>query len=300
MPLKHMLTEIAPPKSRNMDKIDRLLDDVTGLPPAPQILPPLLQALGQENTDIQRVTDLISFDPSLTAQLLMICNSAYFGRAARVDTISEAVHRLGFQTTYRIAAGAAAGKLFPKSRLGAEDPSSNWWRSAVMTAFATQFVADDFNAEPGTMFTAGLLHDIGRTVLLQSYKMVYAGLLEEPGLTDAEIITRESSAFGMDHAEIGGRLLARWRFSSMIVNSVRGHDNPEKFPEGIYRHWAACLHLGVDLARSVDPEATNVALSSTEPTVSMKILNRSADDVARYQYLIKENMRFVEAMCRLN
>jgi len=256
--------------------------------------------LGQENSNIQRVTDLISFDPSLTAQLLMICNSAYFGRSSRIDTISDAVHRLGFQTTYRIAAGAAAGKLFPKNRWGAEDPSALWWRNAVMTAFAAQFVADDFNAEPGTMFTAGLLHDIGRTVLLQSFKMVYVGLLEDPGLTDAEIVQREMSAFGMEHAEIGGRLLTRWRFSSMIANSVRAHDNPDKLPEGIYRHWAACLHLGVDLARSVDPENADKAILLDEPTISMKILNRSAEDVARYQYLIKENMRFVEAMCRLN
>src|SRR5437870_1457491 len=95
-----------------MDKIDELLSRIESLPPAPQILPPLLQALGEDDTDLERVVNMLSFDPALTARLLMTCNSAFFARSTKIDSVAEALQQLGFQTVYRIVAGATGARLF--------------------------------------------------------------------------------------------------------------------------------------------------------------------------------------------
>jgi HD-like signal output (HDOD) protein len=191
-----------------MDKIDTLLDSFKAFPTAPQILPPLLQALGEDNVNLARIVDLVSVDPALTAQILKTCNSAFFSRSTSIDSVHDAVNQLGLQTVYCIVAGTTGSQLFTSTQPA--NSAADWWRNAVMTAFASQFVAEGVNAEPGAMFTAGLLHDFGKVLLWQAFQADYARLLEEPGLTEPEIAKREAAAFGIDHAEVGGRLLARW------------------------------------------------------------------------------------------
>ncbi len=269
--------------------------------PAPQILPPLLQALGKEDADLKRVADLISFDPALTARLLGFCNSAFFGLSTRIDSVPEAVHQLGFRTVYRIVAGTVGGRLLTPSQRDADNFPGSWWKHAVLTAFAAQFVADDIGAEPGAMFTAGLLHELGRVVLLQAFKGDYARLLEkEPGLTKSEVAEREMNAFGVTHAETGGRLLARWQFDAPIVSGVRFHNDPASASDETEQRFAACVHLSDELALSADPVNGEQVLAQAEPPISMAMLNLSPKNLSRYEGLITENMKFAEAMCQLN
>jgi HD-like signal output (HDOD) protein len=277
-----------------LNQIDELLSRIKNLPPAPQILPPLLKALGEDDTNLDRIADMVSFDPALTAKLLTTCNSAFFARRVKIESVAGALQQLGLQTVYRIVASSTGALLFKPSSDSANSFANEWWRHSVMTAFAAQFVAEDMQVQTGAMFTAGLLQDIGRVVLLEEYKEDYVTLLTEDGLTESQLAGRESVAFGVNHSEIGGRLLEKWRFSPMMVLSVIARNDPLKAPDGNIRRMAACLHLGNSLAKSIEAGNDEVTVP-----VSVQILNRSAVDIVRYTDLIRENMNFVEALCRL-
>src|SRR5208282_2943883 len=125
------------------------------------------------------------------------------------------------------------------------------WRHAVMTAFACQFIAESIGADPATMFTAGLLHDVGRVPLLLAYKDDYWAFREEEALSrtgagpEAEI-----NRFGVDHANLGGRLLRRWKFSRPIISSVAAHHTPHEVTDSELRPLAACVCFGSSLASS--------------------------------------------------
>src|SRR6185369_2958873 len=115
-------------------KSDELINRIKDLPSAPQILPPLLEALGNDNTDLDRVAELISVDPGLTAKLLKNCNSAFWALSTRIDSVSGALQRLGFQAVYRIVAAMKGAGLFKPSQAVDDAISSRWWRHAVLSA----------------------------------------------------------------------------------------------------------------------------------------------------------------------
>src|SRR5437867_4153293 len=230
-----------------MDTIDEFLDRIDSLPPAPQVLPQLLTTLAEANTDVSRVVDLIAFDPALTAKLLATCNSAFFGKSTPVDDVSEAVNRLGFQTVYRIVAAVRGGNCFRASE-GTTSNSGELWRHCVTVAFAAQFVAEDIGADSGLLFTAGMLHDLGKVILAQAYKEDYARLVIETSRLGRTLFEQEKASYGVDHAEVCGRLLERWKFSPPLVASVRFHHDPSAAGEA--RRLAACVNLADTLAHS--------------------------------------------------
>jgi HD-like signal output (HDOD) protein len=244
---------------------------------------------------------LISLDPALTVKLLTFCNSASFGLSQKVDSVFAAIHLLGFRTIYRIVATTSARSLLvPPAKEEVAEPRQDPWSHAVLTAFAAQFVAEDVGIEPSTMFTAGLLHDLGRVILMRGFKLDYLRVEEEAGLDEKRLAEREAEAFGVTSAQVGGELLALWRFIPPIINAVKYRDNPIGAEDESVRRLSSCLHLSNELALSAGEGSNETSSGTALATVSMGILNRSAADMARYKLLIRENMKFIEAMCRLN
>ena len=216
--------EATPPTS--IDSLDELLDRVDSLPPAPRVLPRLLSALGDTETDLDQIVDLVAIDTVLTANLLRTCNGAFFGASQPVEGVSEAVHRLGFQTVYRTVAMLSGAHCFKSPEPGRLD-ADRLWRHSVTVAFAAQFVAEDTGLDSGLLFTAGILHDLGKVVLAR----VQAGVstLPAPGTLEpnGDTLDWEIATYGFSHAEVGGRMLERWHFSGQLAASVRCHHDPE-------------------------------------------------------------------------
>ena len=195
-----------------------------------------------------------------------------------------------------VAAVSVARLLKPAQKAWGVDPEELWAHS-VTTAFGTQFIAADFDAEGGVFFTAGLLHDVGKIILAEAYKEDYARLVAEGEKTGKPVFELEQAAYHVNHASIGGRLLARWKSSAELVASVAFHHHPAG--AGHFQQLAAYLGVADFLAREFrrGPRAeTDAALDAG---AAGSILGLSSDDLARYLAQIKENNSFVEAMCRL-
>jgi putative nucleotidyltransferase with HDIG domain len=278
--------------------IDRFLDAGEDLPPAPATLPQLLQALQQADSDLGPVVDMIAFDPALTAKVLRTCNSALLGRSAPVNDVAEAVARLGFRTVYRVVAAVnVSATLGPSGQYGLDVAAL--WRHCVTVAFAAQFIAEEARVDSGLLFTAGLLHDVGKVVLARAFKQDYSRLISDKTQTPKEIVLKERLCFKLDHAELGGGLLERWKFSPEFALCVRFHHNPAA--AGDAQRPAACLNLADILAHSQsdNKDEERLKILKLEPQSALSILELTEDHVARHRDRIRENLEFVEAMSRL-
>lgn len=280
-----------------MDKIDQILNRIVKLPPAPQLLPRLLHTLTQIDTDLAQIVDVISFDPALTAKLLQVCNSAAFRGTTRVSDVSEAVNRLGLQAVYRIVAAVVGEKSFKLPGAAVPANTGELWKHSVIAAFAAQFLSEDLTPDNGLLFTAGLLHEIGQVILAEVFKKKPAQPIAD-GMTSLHtVIDQEKRDYGVEHAELGARLLERWNFSPVLVDCVRFHHHPADAGENA--PLAACVNLGDAVAYGLEQEIRGQTITWLDPGSALEILRLTSDDLPRYLGRIKENLEFVEAMCRV-
>jgi putative nucleotidyltransferase with HDIG domain len=276
-----------------MDAIDNLLQRVETLPPAPKLLPQLLAALSDLDADISRVVDLITYDPALTVKVLQVCNSAYYALSMRVSTVAEAVNRLGFHGVYTIAAVASSEDFLKTSRRSALDPHA-MWRHLVSSAFAAQLLAKRVGLDGNLLFTAGLLHDIGKVPLAEVLQGDYDRLVTDGNLMGRELVALESASFGVNHAEVGARLLETWAFAPEFVATVRWHHDPAS--AGDSARLAACVELADLLAHSLDATDENSALAAADAQAPLAIAGLSMDDLTRLRELAKGKLEMIDAM----
>jgi len=208
-----------------MEEIYKLLREVKALPPSPQVLPRVLDALRHEQTTLEEVGELIALDPALTAKLLHYCNSVYFSGREPVASVPEAIGRVGFQTIFSLVSAVTGSKSFNLPAASGLD-GTQLWKHSLTTAFGCKFIAEDIGEESNLLFTAGLLHDIGRVVLAQAKGVEYGRLLTEAARTGAKPLEREKAAYGFTHAEVGACLLETWKLPVPLVQAVRFHHQP--------------------------------------------------------------------------
>jgi len=274
-----------------MDNIRKHLDKVEVLPLSPTLLPKLLPKLSDVDTNFDEVVEIIAFDPALTSKLLHICNSAYFGQESEVNSVAEAVSRVGYQAVYLLVAMINGSGCFPYPAPSGVD-AAKLWRHSVITAFNAKFVAESSEADGNLLFTAGLLHDLGKIILGQEQIPATADLYQKP--SDAESVRRENELFGCTHAEVGAALLERWKLPAQIVIAVRHHHDPKQ-AQGLARV-AACVTLGDLLAHSEDRPQV---LQRPEFQATLDVLGLSKDNLKRWAERLNDHRSLLSSMCRL-
>jgi putative nucleotidyltransferase with HDIG domain len=223
-------------------ELDYYIDRVEQLPPAPALIPELLRVLAHPNANSSRVVSLITYDPALTASLLRLCNSALLASARPVLDVEEAVVRLGFEQVYRVVAAASLAPLLRRTAAAKGSDPNQLWEHSVTAAVAAQLIARELGEDLNLVFTATLVHDIGKIVLSEALGQTYWDLVQEIEERAQCLMEAEKRVLGVEHAEIGGRLLERWRFPGELVRAVWFHHHPSQ-AAGAER-LAACIFFG--------------------------------------------------------
>ncbi len=210
-----------------MDKAEYYINKVTQLPPAPTLLVELLGLFRDPDRDIDCVVELLSYDASLTAEILKKCNGAFFGGAPASDMF-DAVSRIGFYDVYCMVVAMFGAQTKALPGVGLAIDASKLWKHTVITAVAASSIATRTDHPQGAAFTAGLLHDIGKLVLASVNRYRYREMLEDAKLSGLSPHEAEQIAYGTNHAEIGGLLLERWKLPSEVYEAVRHHHDPTR------------------------------------------------------------------------
>ena len=207
----------------------RLFEDLaqlSHLPSLPHILLKLIDLCGDENPDLGAVAEVVEKDPALTATILKLVNSAYFGLFRKVEAVSQAVILVGSSGIRNMALCACILEAFPRSKTnGLFNMKRFWWHSLRCAVLAKHIAHRLEIGSPDEAFLAGLLHDIGKAVLWINDKEGYESLLAISG-HDSDLMLAGEAQIGATHAAVGAWLLDRWRLEPMTVDCVRYHHEP--------------------------------------------------------------------------
>ena len=191
--------------------------DISGesfeLPNLPEVASRSLQLLRDEESDVNQLEEIIQADPSIAAKLLKAANSALYGGQSQVDSISQAIVRIGYDTTTQMVMGFAMGNLFVSDNKLIKQLMHNlWYHSVYVASIATVMSKKLKKFDTGQALLAGLIHDIGKVAVL-SYidKNNFQPSVEE-------IDTILSRLRG----DIGSMILTKWNFSDTFIGVVEG------------------------------------------------------------------------------
>lgn len=231
--------------------LDSLIAELRHLPATFELVPRLLALLDDPEADCDAMAEIIRIDPGLTANVFRVANSARWGAAGKAGSLSEAILRLGMQEVYRLVI-----EIVTSPALKMPDPFAfgrvDLWRHSLATAVAAQVLARHGTDEsPEFVFTAALLHDIGKTLLGHLAGEEYSELLQTCAETNASVHAAEREAFQTDHTEVAGRLLRAWRIPERIVSAVAGHHWPAKVRDE-NRTLAALIYVGNVMAYRIN------------------------------------------------
>lgn len=227
---------------------EQLANSVQDLPSLPAVVMELLSNIEQENIDISVLAKKVSYDQALTAKTLRLANSSSFGLQVKVGTIQQAITFLGFQTTRNLITAAAVTGCFPNGLCpGFNDKA--FWRHSIATAACSRSLARRLRFNQDVAFTAGLLHDIGRLVLVTGHPQAYGEVLAWRARHECDWLEAEHAVLGVDHVAAGVALAEHWNFSDTMRQAIAYHHAPETPGAGFL---AAIVHVANAVVHALD------------------------------------------------
>lgn len=200
------------------------------LPPIPQTLLRLLDVIQNEDTSANELQDIILGDQNLTAKLLKAANSAYYGYSGKVGTVSRAVVALGFQEVRNTCLCALLMQHFRTDRGNKQDQLRLWQHSFTTAGLARLIVSlrPWIKTEEG--YVMGLLHDLGRMVMMISFSDDYLEICRLATESKTSMFVAEEE-YGMLHTMVGKWLAIKWHLPVVIQRVIEYHHNPLNTPE---------------------------------------------------------------------
>ncbi|MBN2073810.1 MAG: HDOD domain-containing protein [Actinobacteria bacterium] len=197
--------------------------DTENLPVIPQIAMDIMSYVDDEKTSMKQISDIISNDPSLSAQILKVANSAFYGLSKHVGSLELALIILGLREIKNIIFMMSVFKLFPHD-IKFSFNKIDFMKHSILTAQTMKLLAGRFKINfESSPFLAGLLHDIGKIFLDQHFHQQYMKVIKEVNKNKKFMYQAEAEVLGTDHAEVGAALATRWDFPEDIQESIKYH-----------------------------------------------------------------------------
>ena len=214
------------------DPILRQLDKVRDLPTLPTVVDKLGEAIRDPNTDMIKVSRIIEDDPAMMARILKVVNSAFYGTAEPVVSIRQAVTRMGFHAVENIAMATSVIQTMQNTG-GCGMDAEQFWRHCISSGITVTVLYERTRSnlrrtyEPEQLRLAGLLHDIGKVVLIRYFSQEFARAITLSREKQIPLQMAEQEVLGCDHSAIGTWLGQRWRLPAAMIEVVHHHHDPE-------------------------------------------------------------------------
>lgn len=210
-----------------MEKARKIAGQVGDFPPIPSVILEAMKLLNDPSATVKTIQEQILLDQSLTAFILKVANSALYGLMKEVTTVSYAINLMGYNTTKSILTAYLSKNLY--STRGGKFIQNVLWRHSISTAVLGKTITEHLTmATPPTpeeAFIAGLLHDIGKGVLLKNKTDEFEKIIQLIYNDKKTSIQAEQEVLGFTHIEVGYLLMQNWRFSDRIIDTLIYHHN---------------------------------------------------------------------------
>lgn len=204
---------------------------LTNLPSAPDLYTQMLETLESPSASTQRIADIASKDPALSAKLLQLSNSAFFGFSREVNSVNEAVQLLGVGIIQSLALAVPMFSHFDPHKCP-EFPLEQMWDHSARTGLFARWIARETLGDARIAeqaFATGVLHDLGKLVLAEHWPREYAAILAESKVKAEPLFETERRVLGATHADVGAHLLTLWGLPLPLVEGVAYHHTPRLF-----------------------------------------------------------------------
>ncbi|SFN07422.1 HDOD domain-containing protein [Thermodesulforhabdus norvegica] len=210
------------------DLVKQIIAHADQLPPFPDIVQKVMPLL-QRMAPVRQIEEVIQYDPAIAARVIAISRSPYYARRHSVGSLRDAIVALGQKQLIQVVMAACAARYYQGRMEGYDLREGELWEHAVGVAIMTTIVSERLNRKNIlTLYTAGLLHDIGKTVLHFYVKDDFEKIISLVKNKSLHFLDAEREVLGIDHQQLGGIIAKKWNFPEPVVAAIRYHHEPLK------------------------------------------------------------------------
>lgn len=275
--------------------IKYVVAQIRSLEPFPAVTRQVLELSAREDVGPRELIEVIQTDPAMTARILKLCNSAFYGFRREIASLPEAGVCLGTNALVSLVLTTSTSRYFRELGTGPGEPQRRIWHNCVATALCSRVLVEGYgDVDRERAYTAGLLGHMGHLVL-ERFLRPQCARIEEACASGADRIEAEVDILGIDHAEIGARLVDHWELPDVLVDAIRHHHRPQE--ASVDPALCGVLSLADYLARIVESEdagslpapdtlAEAFALAGISPTELESLVGSVQNELTRAQDLL--------------
>jgi len=279
-----------------MIDIARIAGTIAALKPISQVIHKVMALVEDKECDLEKLSEVISCDPTLTANLLKKANSAYYGLSGRFQTVHQAVVFLGSAEVVNLVMMSCMNDKLKNAQKGYDLEDGQLWHYSLSSAILAKNVAAMKNITARqVVFTASVLKDIGKVILSQFVLEQFQQIRSLVTMQGHSFMEAEKAVLGIDHAQLGALVARAWNFSPTIIDIIENHHRPlesalaVKETAAVYMGDLLCMMLGIGvgadgLAYRFQPAVVNT-LEITEKEIQ-QILMQFGAEMDRMQALL--------------
>ncbi len=237
-----------------MTSIEDIVSQVGALPPLPDTALKLMRVMNDPGSSMDDIVEAVKYDQAVTGEVLKLCNSAFFGLSRQVTSLNDAMLTLGTVKVLQLVMSVHTNSMLSREQKGYGLQPGVLWKHSVAVALASSLFAQRIKLpNVNLVFTAGLLHDIGKVILNEYVADKFAEIIRRVTDDGSSFGEAEQQVLGFSHEEIGGMIAEKWRLPDAIVRCIRYHhtpgqlEPPDELVDTVYLANCICLLLGVGL-----------------------------------------------------
>ena len=232
---------------RFLEELPRIQHD---LPYSPGLLQKLFtQTSGNSLASLEEISETIAQDQGLTARILTVANSAFYGLQAKVTTVSRAMAVLGLKEVRAMVLALGVKDIAKGLKNSPIFDLREYWRHQLMTASAAEIIAVHAGTDYENMFTAGLLHDLGKVLIALHSPDDWRAIIMLSAAEDLPHARSEERYWGLEHGLVGSLVLSSWDLPKALTEPINWHHSPNQAPE--FRRQAEILCVANALAHEL-------------------------------------------------
>ncbi|MFW6366303.1 MAG: HDOD domain-containing protein, partial [Spirochaetota bacterium] len=214
-------------------RIESIVNNLDALPSLPDVVTRIINMVNDPDVDFKKVAEEISKDQAITTNILKIANSAYFSKGKEITSVDKALVTLGMKEVKDIVVVAATKDVLNKPIAGYDLAKGELWKHNLAVAMLAKKIALDKKkrALSDVVFTGGIIHDVGKTVLALYVASTFQEILTTTIEKQITFSQAEHEIMGFNHQEIGERILTKWEFPEILQHIVRYHHDADEAPE---------------------------------------------------------------------
>ena len=208
----------------NVQNIDAKIKRLKDLPTLPTILMQCNKMLKNPNVSATELAKAIKSDPSISSKVLRLVNSAFYGLSGKISSVSQAIVILGFNTVRNIILSVSVFELLPKNEDFGGFQISKFWEHSIGCAVISKIFGQRLGMkDPEEVFTAGLLHDVGKVVIAKLFREDFSTILKTTHKEKVLFLDAEQEVLGTTHYKIGELIAKDWKLPSMLTEAISSH-----------------------------------------------------------------------------